>query len=221
MIYTVFINLDERVDRFNLFTETISPYLKIFGTCHRQSGIKFPLYPPVGCLKAHILALTNFLCYSDDPYIAIFEDDFKFTSNPDKINDWINVKSINGQLWDVIMLHGTYAIHHAEVIDDLVKIIECQSAAGYIVRRDYVSKLISCLSKNLTVFEKLASITINHINKKRIIDCMYNDQSWKELQRLDNWFLAIPNIGCQRPSYSNLEMCHVDYGDKNLNYLIV
>ena len=219
MIYTVCINLDERIDRLNLFTETIAPYLNIFGKYYKQSGIKFPLYPAVGCLKAHISALNNFLCYSNEPYVAIFEDDFEFTSNANKISDWINTKSINAQLWDVIMLHGTCAIHYQEVINDLVKIIECQSGAGYIVRRDYVPKLIFCLSKYLTIFEKLA--LTNHIDKKRIIDCMCVDQSWKELQRLDNWFLATPNIGRQRPSYSNIEMCHVDYENLNLNYLIV
>jgi hypothetical protein len=39
------------------------------------------------------------------------------------------------------------------------------------------------------------------------------DQAWKNLQRVDRWFMVAPSMGHQRPSYSDIENKVVDYSD--------
>ena len=55
---------------------------------------------------------------------------------------------------------------------------------------------------NLNLFKLYPHNTHNHIN----------DQYWKSLQPCSNWYYSLKRVGKQRPSFSNLENCDVNYG---------
>ena len=205
MLYSVVINLDHREDRLMQFTESMDSFSGLYGHVHRLPAIKDTLLPALGCLKSHIAALTNFLCYSEESFVAIFEDDFRFKGNPEIIQPWLD----DASWWDAILLTGTLVTRYDKVIDNVSKVLQAQSAAGYIVRRDYVPKLIYCLSKYLPVFEELKKV--EDTAKRDLYSFGCNDQSWKELQRIDRWYIANPLIGHQVESFSDIAGTTANY----------
>ena len=81
------------------------------------------------------------------------------------------------------------------------KVIEAQTASGYIVNNHYYDKLIELYEKTLPLLEQ----TFQH--------WIYaNDQIWKQYQPTDNWYYFKNRLGKQRHSYS-------DNSEKFENYL--
>jgi glycyl-tRNA synthetase beta subunit len=83
-----------------------------------------------------------------------------------------------------------------QVIDDeptFVRIIEAQNACGYIVKYDYLDKLINLYEYAVVQL----GTTFEHY-------LYMNDQIWKKLQIHDKWFCFIKKMARQRPGFSNL-----------------
>ena len=74
----------------------------------------------------------------------------------------------------------------------LTKVLEVQTASGYIVNESIYNRLIELYEYALPLLESTRQHWI-----------YANDQIWKTLQPNSNWYCFTERIGIQRPSYSD------------------
>lgn len=189
-----YINLDKRKDR----KEEIENELNNVDLKYERFDAIPDNFGMVGCTKSH-LEVIKIAKERKLNNVLIFEDDFQFLVSKDEFWEEINKffsKNIN---YDVVML--SYNMFKSEDYDDdLLKVLDVQTASGYIVNEKIYDKLIN-------VWEEAIPLLIE-TGKHWIYG---NDQIWKKLQPQNNWFAFKKRIGKQRPSYSNLANSFVDY----------
>ena len=138
------------------------------------------------------------ICQLNYKNILIFEDDFEFIVS--KNNFWKHIDSIKNLDYDVIML-SYKLVKHENFNDTLYKVIEAQTASGYLVNNTFFDALI----KNLEEAVPKLIETKQH--------WLYiNDQYWKHLQPQSKWYAFKTRLGKQRKSYSDL-------GGRVVNYM--
>jgi hypothetical protein len=179
-----YINLDHRTDRREEFEgemRRVGLSCERFGATKRQPGI-------VGCGYSHLAVLKEARARSYES-VLIFEDDFQFIVEPDVF--WTIMESLKGVSYDVIML-GYNLQHSEEHSDILLRVTEAQTASAYLVHSRMYDRLIALYEYAMPQLE----ITGHH--------WIYaNDQVWKSLQQISEWFATRTRIGIQRPSYSD------------------
>jgi glycosyl transferase family 25 len=192
----IYINLNKRTDR----REQIEKELNDFGlTYERFEAIETKGFGILGCGLSHlgVLKLAKERNYEN---ILIFEDDFTFLVSKEefytKINDFFNLKMD----YDVCFL--SYNLIRQQTLENNVvnKILDCQSASGYIVHKNYYDKLIKLYEYAMPLLEETKQHWI-----------YANDQVWKQLQEKDNWYYFITRIGRQVDGYSDNAMCYTTY----------
>jgi GR25 family glycosyltransferase involved in LPS biosynthesis len=163
-----------------------------------------------GCALSHAMALSEFLFNSDNPFVLILEDDFSIR---EPARFWGDVEKAiqNSSLWDVYLLgYNHVAAIEMTPIENTFRGINSQTASGYIVKRNYAPKLIECFFRSaelLNTYQDLPSP-----NKEILLQSVCCDMLWKELQLKDKFWFSIPSQILQRPSYSDIEKAHVNYG---------
>jgi glycosyl transferase family 25 len=208
-----YINLENRTDRKEQF---LNNFTKLENRIERIDAIKTPEDGAIGCLFSHIKALETAQKDNKD-IVLICEDDLQL--DIEKTNKVVDYIVNNIQNWDVIMLaHNTYEYensnHKIQYNDnniEIIKILDSQTASGYVVNKKYIDTLLNNLKNSYNSYKK------DNIWK----GSQYaNDQSWKTLQKKDNWFATMPRIGFQRASYSDIQNGFVNYelfdGDRPL-----
>ena len=198
-----YINLDKRNDRSSDFLDNFNEIDEARIT--RIPAHYYPENGAVGCLMSHITALNK--GYSDNygENILICEDDFMI-SDMEYCNRALNLLFDKIDNWDVIML-GQNTIYsndtgfETENKEKIIKIKNSQTASGYIVKRDYIPRLLEIYESDMNTYLKTG-----------IWDNYYTDQSWKVLQLKDNWYSFTPSVAVQRASYSDIANQYVDYG---------
>ena len=189
-----YINLEHRKDRLSEIQNELE---KMDLKAERFNAFKAP-YGGAGCMKSHleVLKLARERGYKS---VLIFEDDFMFIV--DKQTFWKELKTFEAKdiEYDVIML--SYNMFFSKNYDEqLYKVLDAQTASGYIVHSRIYDKLIDLYSKNLPILETTRA------------SAAFNDQCWKVLQPTGNWFALKRRIGIQRQSYSDIENKLVNYG---------
>ena len=198
-----YINLDYRKDRKEHFLNEMKKIKTMINKKIRISAEHHKI-PTLGALKSHINALKE--AYKNtNKFSIICEDDFTFKNDIDLIN--ILEKCYSSQInWNVILLAGagtsSSLSESIKTGGHLSKVIESQTASGYIIKREYIPTL-------LKLWKKLYDKTY-HINKLPAVKD-HLDRVWKQLQH-DNWFITTPVLGYQYASYSDIEKKRVDYG---------
>jgi glycosyl transferase family 25 len=192
----MYINLNKRTDR----REEIESELNKFGLEYeRFEAIETPSFGLLGCGKSHlsVLKIAKERNYKN---ILIFEDDFTFLISKEvfekKLSDFFSLNLP----FDVCML--SYNLIKSEELENNVvnKVIETQTASGYIVNNHYYDKLIHLYEWALPLLEETHA------------DWIYgNDQIWKQYQPNDNWYYFKTRLGKQRPSYSDNTEKFEDY----------
>lgn len=200
--HTLVINLDSREDRkINVFIQ-----LQKLGVSNpeRVSAVKTK-DGAIGCSLSHIKCL-EVARKNNWEYVCIIEDDFKcidadsFKSSISKFEK----NSINDNIqWDVLLIGGNNCppYYNLPNVDYCVKITNCQSAIGYIVKRDFYNSIIHNFREGVSKFMRDSK------NKREFAVDMY----WKHLQHSGRWFLLIPLTITQETSYSDIE-------EKVMNY---
>lgn len=193
---TLFINLDHRTDRLNHSKDQF----KLLGiNAERVSAVKTK-NGCIGCTMSHIKCLKIakernyehvFICEDD----ITFTDPITFIDSLEKFND---NKKIN---WDVLIIGGNNCPPYEEITDYSVKVLNCQTTTGYIVKNHYYDKLISNFQ------ESVSKLLSNPHNKREFAIDMY----WKKLQQQDNWYLIVPLTVTQYNDYSDIEEKIVNY----------
>ena len=192
----LYINLDHREDR----KEHVEKQLNSIGLSGERFNAIKDNNPCIGCSLSHLSCLKLAKERNWD-YVAICEDDITFT-NPDLFIKQLNTfLSEFGGEWDVLLLGGNNVNGHTKITDYCIKVTNCQSAIGYIVKKHYYDKLIDNLEEGI---EKLRE-------KPRLKRYYMNDQYWKLLQKVDKWYLIIPLTVNQKIDYSDIEKRKVNY----------
>ena len=192
----VYINLDHRVDREQMFKNQLAqmkiPDEKIL----RFSAIKHSK-GPIGCVLSHIKVL-ELAIENGWENVLIFEDDA--TMIEDLMNRSIGLSTletlVSGHNFDVIVLGSTETCYNKSSF----KLHHCQTTTAYLVNKHYYSTLLKNFKEGVALLQE------------KYIPCLYAiDIYWKNLQKKDNWYVIIPSLFIQSPSYSDIENRQVDY----------
>jgi GR25 family glycosyltransferase involved in LPS biosynthesis len=189
-IPTIYINLEHRKDRNESVLKELSK-IKIttperFNAVEMKNGA-------IGCSLSHIKCLDIAINRGYE-YVMICEDDIEilnpsiFTEN---INKFLNNSYIE---WDVVLIAGNNMIPYNFVTDYCIKVYNCLTTTGYIVKNKYFSTLLNNYKegvKNLMRDQTNLSFKI--------------DKYWQILQNKDNWYMIIPPTIIQKEDYSDIE----------------
>ena len=192
----IYINLKKRTDRkLDIETELNNFNLEY----ERFEAIETPNFGILGCGLSHlsVLKIAKERNYEN---ILILEDDFTFLVSKEEFEDNLN-NFFNLKLdFDICMI--SYNINKSENTNYtfINKIIDAQTASGYIVNKKYYDKLINLYEYAMPLLENTRQHWI-----------YANDQIWKSLQKNDNWFAIIPRLGKQKDGYSDNANGYVSY----------
>jgi GR25 family glycosyltransferase involved in LPS biosynthesis len=151
--------------------------------------------PAHGCALSHLTALKR-ARERGDPALLLFEDDFEFVVPKESVED---VFAHLPEDYDVVML--SYNLLQSEPYDDrFVRVLDAQTASGYLVHSRFYDRLIATLEEGYAMF-------LRHPE----VHWLYtNDQSWKVLQPISRWYATRTRIGKQRAGWSDLGQKFVD-----------
>jgi len=202
-----YINLNHRTDRREHMEQLKQKY-PFFKNIERMDAIKNKR-GDIGCSLSHIKCLNELLKLNKE-YYCLLEDDF-FILNEDNFNRFMLefYKIKNDKNWDVITLtpRGNTVVKNYN--KGFHKIINNQTATGYIVKHNFIKQLLEVYKKGVEQLMK---------NEAPVLYSL--DQCWKPLQ-LESNFIYYENIyGGQLPCYSDIEKRVVDYNKRFIEQYI-
>jgi len=192
----VYINLDSRPDR----KAEIESELDKFNIKYtRFSAIK-EKHGALGCSKSHLQCIKD-AKRDGVKTLLVLEDDFTFLVSKSEFYSEIHKLFESNVKFDVCLLaYNTPNVIESKEYPFLYKIVDAQTASAYIVTSKYFDILIDTWEKAVHKLEKTKD------------DSKYTcDQSWKPLQKRDNWYCMKTRIGKQRESYSDIQGGVVNY----------
>ena len=204
----IYINLKKRKDRkkqiLQEFKKIDIPEDKIY----RVNAVYEKYNGHIGCCKSHIKAL-EYAKTNNFNTVIIFEDDFVFTEQPEKINNKINTffKDFENN-WDVVMLTVCYnTLEDIQSKDFIKKIISGTCASAYIINKNYYDTLLNVfkeaqqkMEEEMVEFNKKN----NNVLQKKFETAYALDQYWHSLQKKDKWYTFFPFLGKQQPMGSTI-----------------
>jgi GR25 family glycosyltransferase involved in LPS biosynthesis len=201
-IPVMYINLDSRPDR----NEHVKNELVKVGINkpERFKAIKLE-NGALGCSMSHLKCI-EFAKKMDFPCVFICEDDIEFLDPSlflNQMQTFLN-SSIN---WDVIIVAGNNMLPYTPVNNTCIKVLNCQTTTGYIVKKEYYDKLMQNYKDGI---QKLIKEPSN--NEYKI------DKYWFRLQREDKWYMIIPLTVVQKEDYSDIEKRVTNFKNYMLNY---
>jgi hypothetical protein len=185
----VYINLDSRQDRrehMENMTKTFGSKVTRFSAIKRSPGI-------VGCVMSHISILKRAL---EEKWgnVIILEDDANW-NNFDE--GYATLEKLATSEFDVILLGGS-CIYYDQ---SSYRLYSGQTTTAYLVSSKYIPTLLANYEEGLQKLEAEP-----HMREIYSLDIY-----WKRLQSRDNWYVIMPCLLYQLPSYSDIENKFVDY----------
>ena len=204
-IPTIYINLEHRTDRNN---SVLKELLKIniehperFDAIKKENGA-------IGCSLSHIKCL-EIAIKNNYEYVMICEDDIEIL-NPQLFIENVN-KFLNSEIkWDVVLIAGNNMIPYNFVTNYCIKIYNCLTTTGYIVKKNYLPTLLNNYKEGVLNLMKEPE------NPKYKID-----KYWNILQNKDNWYMLIPPTIVQKEDYSDIEKKVTNFKNYMLNFNIL
>jgi glycosyl transferase family 25 len=199
---TMYINLLSRTDRKN----HVESELKKIGINNptRFNAIKME-NGALGCSMSH-LKCVELAKKNNYDYVFICEDDITFL-NPTLFTMQLQMFLSKHKSWDVILVAGNNMVPFEAVDNTCIKVSNCQTTTGYIVKREYYDKLMENYKEGIQ----------KQLREPTVPDYKI-DKYWFKLQREDHWFLIIPLSVIQREDYSDIEKKNTNFGNYMLNY---
>lgn len=192
----IYINLNKRTDR----KEDIVKELDSFNLDYeRFEAIETPGFGTVGCGLSHlsVLKIAKERKYEN---ILILEDDFTFLVSKEEFEKNLEEFFSLNIPYDVCMLSYNLIQQEDTSYDVVNKVLEVQSASGYIVHNSYYDKLINLYEEAIPILEST-----------RMHWIYANDQIWKQFQKQDNWYYFKTRIGKQRAGFSDNANKYMEY----------
>jgi len=184
----MYINLEKRTDRKEEIEKELNDFKLEY---ERFDAIARPEQGILGCGLSHleVLKLAKQNNYEN---ILILEDDFTFLITKEEFEKELQSFFDLKLDFDVVFL-SYFMQRHIPLENGVVdKVLEAQTASGYIVNKNYYDVLINLYEHAMPLLEQ---------TQMHWIYC--NDQVWKELQEKDNWYFFKKRIGKQRDGNSN------------------
>ena len=199
---TIYINLLSRTDR----KEHVENELKKLGITNptRFNAIKME-NGALGCSISHLKCI-ELAKKSNYEYVFICEDDITFL-NPTLFTMQLQMFLSKHKSWDMILVAGNNMVPYEAIDNTCIKVSNCQTTTGYIVRKEYYDKLMENYKEGIQKQLKEPTVPDYKI-----------DKYWFKLQKEDNWFLIIPLTVIQREDYSDIEKKKTNFGNYMLNY---
>ena len=199
----IYINLDHRTDK----REQIEKELNYFNLKYERFSAIFEPKDSIGCNKSHlgVLKLAKKNGYKN---ILILEDDFKFIVSKEEFEKQMSILFDTQVDFDVCMI--SYYLNTGEICENypfLTKVIQAQTASGYIVNNIMYDTLIALYEYATPLLETTRQHWIYS-----------NDQIWKKIQQESKWYCFTEILGVQRPSYNDNGCGWVDYNDYKFAY---
>ena len=186
-----YINLDKREDRKGEIETELRLY-DLIERSERISAIYTPYRGILGCTMSHLNAI-KLAKQRNYKNVLILEDDFYFTVSKEEFENQM-IQFFDSKIeYDICMI--SYNLQQSEPIDAypfLLKVMEAQTASGYIVNNQFYDKMIELYEWAIPLLEQ----TGEHWHYA-------NDQVWKRLQPTSNWFCLTTRCGKQRAGYSD------------------
>ena len=193
-----YINLDHRKDRREEFENEVK-LMNWEDKAERFEAIKNNIgIVGAGYSHTNVLKLAKQRGYKN---VLICEDDFTLLVDKETLEKELTNFFDNHKDFDVCML-AYNLIRHEEIPGSCVnKVIEAQTSTAYIVNAKFYDPLIQLFEHSIPMLER----THHH--------WIYaNDQCWKPLQPISNWYSFKIRIGRQRPSFSDNTLRFEDLG---------
>jgi len=146
----IYINLNKRTDR----KEMVENELTNFGLpFERYAAIETPGFGTLGCGLSHlnVLKLAKERGYQN---ILILEDDFTFLVNKQQFEEELTTFFELNIGYDVCMLSYCLNHHQETIYDFLFKVLDAQTASGYIVHANYFDTLIELYESAMPLLEQ-------------------------------------------------------------------
>lgn len=193
----MYINLNRRTDR----REEIEQELNSMGLMEKSirfEAIDRPGKGIVGCIYSH-LGCLKYAREQNWKNVLILEDDFTFIVDKETFENRLTEFFDTGISYDVCMLSYVLQQSRPTEYPFLSKVVEAQTASGYIVHQKFYDTLIDLYE----LFTPILDETMQH--------WLYaNDQIWKKLQPTSEWY-CLDRCGKQCPGYSDNAQCYFDY----------
>jgi len=181
----------ERVDAVNVQSNA-----ELISGC--EEDIKSWCAGKLGCKLSHVSALQRAMRTLQSDYVMIFEDDFNWTKivEPRRIHQIINTVQVTFPDWKVFLLSANFGSFEStghriqtsiNFAAEVVRVFAAQTTHAYVVNAKYITALKSNF-ESCNVLMKNVAI----------------DQCWKELQRVDQWYGFVPQLGIQMDGYSDI-----------------
>ena len=183
----VYINLERRKDRLVQIQKELSIFppekVQRFNAISHEKGL-------IGCVKSHI-AVLEMAISQNWKNVLIVEDDMQWYNFSEVI-----LRSLLSQPYDVIGLGGTFVRYNK----DTYKASFFSTTTAYVISNHYYSVLLQNFKEGC---QKLIE---SYEPPKYALD-----RYWQQIQARDNWYIIMPPICIQRPSYSDIENTNVNY----------
>lgn len=185
-----YINLDKRDDRRTQIVGELQRF-NLYDKSERFAAIHTPPQGNVGCAMSHleVLKLAKARNYEQ---VLILEDDFYFIITPEAFENELEQFFQANIPYTVLMI--SYNIQRSEptAYPFLQKIIEAQTASGYIVHHSFYDTLIGLYEEGIP--------PLRATNRHWLYA---NDAIWKRVQPTSNWYAFTTRCGKQRDGYSD------------------
>ena len=193
--HAFYINLLSRPDRK---THVENQLLSIGINAERFNAIKMK-NGAIGCSMSHLKIIETAKKNNWD-HVLIVEDDILFTK-PTMFIEQFNKFLKKHNDYDIILIAGNNLPPYKTIDDTCVKVTQCQTTTGYLVKNHYFDTLIKNYKEGLL---NLIKDPINH----RLFAI---DKYWFNLQKKDKWYLITPLTVTQREDYSDIEKRPTNY----------
>jgi glycosyl transferase family 25 len=185
-----YINLDKRTDRREEIENELKQF-NLYDKTERFPAIHNPNQGILGCTMSH-LAVFKLAKERNYEQVLILEDDFYFIVSQSEFENTLTEFFDAKIPYDVCMI--SYHIQQSEPTEYpfIHKVIEAQTASGYIVHKSFYDTLINLYEDAVP---KLRDT--NH-------HWLYaNDQVWKQIQPTAKWYALTTRCGRQRDGFSD------------------
>jgi len=183
----VYINLERRKDRLEQIQQELSIFppekVQRFNAISHEKGL-------IGCVKSHI-AVLEMAILQNWKNVLIVEDDMKWSNFSEVI-----LRNLLSQPYDVIGLGGTFVRYNKHTY----KASFFSTTTAYVISNHYYSVLLQNFKEGC---QKLIE---SYEPPKYALD-----RYWQQIQSRDDWYIIMPPICIQRPSYSDIENTNVNY----------
>lgn len=156
----------------------------------------------IGCAKSHIKTI-ELAKKMELKNVIVFEDDFIFTTDKEKVNKLINKFLENyDNNWDMIQLTAVYKklkdVDNIQDNDFIKKVEWASTSSAYIIQNHFYDNLLDNLKESLSKMEtQMENWKKTNINKKKRLTSYALDQHWSKLQKNSKWYIFYPHLGKQ------------------------